>query len=351
LSPWGSPGATRPSPGRSGAARSARFANGAGAKGRATIEIEHGPGEETQWDWLELRETPWGRAAFVQVGALARSGKFRGSFSDAKDTGHLIAAMQDVIRGLGGLTRRFRIDAMEGAVVPGTRRLNAAFADFCRSLAVGVDICPARRGNRKGVVEKANDYLAQAWWRTADVATPEQAQASLDAFCARIADARPRGEATVGARATSEPLRPVPHRPYPVELSESRGVSWGALVSFHGNRYSVPPAFVDAEVMVHWRLGDPEFEIRSMTGEVLARHRQRPKSAGAAVRLPEHKAALERAVLGAFTTKPPCRRKVNRPPSENAKALAAELTGHPVQQTLPVVVDLRRYEELMRRVP
>ena len=24
-----------------------------------TIEIEHPPGEEIQWDWLELSETPW----------------------------------------------------------------------------------------------------------------------------------------------------------------------------------------------------------------------------------------------------------------------------------------------------
>jgi len=93
----------------------------AGVKGRATIDIEHDPGHETQWDWLELTETPWGETAYVQVGALAHSGKFRGSFSPSKDSGHLIAAMQEVIRGLDGLTKRFRIDAMEGAVVPGTR--------------------------------------------------------------------------------------------------------------------------------------------------------------------------------------------------------------------------------------
>src|SRR6266545_167644 len=259
----------------------------AGVKGRATLDIPHDPGHETQWDWLELTETPWGETAYVQVGTLAHSGKFRGSFQPAKDTGHLLAAMQEVIWNLGGLTKRFRIDAMEGAVVPGTRRLNAAFADLCRSLAVGV-------------------------------------------------------------LAAAEPLRPVPRSPYPVEVSESRGVSWGALVSFDGNRYSVPPAFVDATVMVHWRVGDPGFEIRSMTGEVLARHRRRPKGAGAAVRLPEHKAALEKAVLAAFTTKPPCRRKVNRPPSEAARALAGELI-HPEQQSLPMVVDLRQYEELMRR--
>jgi len=32
----------------------------AGVKGRATIEITHEPGEETQWDWLELPGAPWG---------------------------------------------------------------------------------------------------------------------------------------------------------------------------------------------------------------------------------------------------------------------------------------------------
>ena len=31
-----------------------------GVTGRATVEIEHPPGEEIQWDWLELPEAPWG---------------------------------------------------------------------------------------------------------------------------------------------------------------------------------------------------------------------------------------------------------------------------------------------------
>jgi hypothetical protein len=26
-----------------------------------TVEIAHPPGEEIQWDWLELHDTPWGR--------------------------------------------------------------------------------------------------------------------------------------------------------------------------------------------------------------------------------------------------------------------------------------------------
>ncbi len=309
------------------------------------------PGVETQWDWLELPEAPWGGTGIVLVGALAHSGKARGFFSEAKDSAHLIAAMDQVLRRLGGLTRRFRIDAIEGGVIPGTRRLAPEFADACRYYGVGVDLCPPRRGNRKGVVEKANDYLAQAWWRTADITTPEQAQASLDRFCADVSDRRPRGHATVATLAGTERLRPVPRRPYHAVVQTTRKVSWAALVSFEGNRYSVPPQFVNAQVVVSWRLGEPHVVLSSTSGEVIATHRRRPPGAGALARLEEHRAGLERAVLQQFTTAPPCRRKVNRPPSEAAKALAAELTGHPVQQTLPVVVDLHRYEELMRRVP
>ena len=47
-----------------------------GTRGRAVAIIDHPPGEECQWDWLELRDTPWGSGVFVMVGVLSRSGKF-----------------------------------------------------------------------------------------------------------------------------------------------------------------------------------------------------------------------------------------------------------------------------------
>ncbi len=46
--------------------------------GRATVDIEHPAGEEIQWDWLELTDTPWGHKAYVLVGALSHSSRCLG---------------------------------------------------------------------------------------------------------------------------------------------------------------------------------------------------------------------------------------------------------------------------------
>jgi transposase len=317
----------------------------AGVKGRATIEIDHEPGEETQWDWLELPDAPWGGSALLQVGALSASGKCRAVFAEAKRTEHLIVATQSVLRRLGGLTASFRIDHMEGAVIPATRKLVPAYADYARYLKVSVVICPARRGNRKGVVEKTNDYITQSWWRTADVATPEQAQASLDAFCEKVADQRPRGDVSVGELARAERLRRLPTYPYPVSIEVARKVSWSALISYEGNRYSVPPGYVNDQVVVSRRMDEHSLEIRSMSGEVLARHRMAPAGAGALCRSGEHRLALQEEILSGFSMKPPCQRKRNRPPSGAAKQIAAQIL-HPASPSGDV--DLSYYEELTR---
>ena len=62
------------------------------------------------------------------------------------------------------------------------------------------------------------------------------------------------------------------------------------------------------------------------------------------VRTPEHRAALEKVVLSAFSTERPCDRKANRPPGAAALAEAARLLG---PEGCDVVVDLARYADLV----
>lgn len=66
----------------------------AGSKGRAHADIEHPPGKEIQWDWLELAVTPWGEPTNLLVGALSHSTIFRCWFSESMDQPHLIVAIE-----------------------------------------------------------------------------------------------------------------------------------------------------------------------------------------------------------------------------------------------------------------
>jgi hypothetical protein len=147
----------------------------------------------------------------------------------------LIGALHRVSAGLGGLTRSWRFDRMATVCHPGSGKVSASFAAVARHYGVSVAICPPRRGNRKGVVEKANHTAAQRWWRTLpDDATPEAAQASLDEFCATRGDARLRTldgrRGTVSSFLADERLAPLP-APFPAVLTAERKLSAQALVT------------------------------------------------------------------------------------------------------------------------
>lgn len=312
----------------------------ASSKGRAHVDIDHPPGEEIQWDWLELGDTPWGTKLYVLVGALSHSGKFRAWCSDSDDQAHLIVGIHEVLGRLGGTAKRWRVDRMATVIVPGTDRIQASFAPVAKHYGVGVDPCPPRHGNRKGVVEKAIGFTTQRWWRTARVSSLIEAQAGVDRFCAEIADARRRDGSTVGELADAEPLMALPAAAYPVEVTLARQVAANALVSVWGNRYSVPPGLVGGTVEVRWRHGTGVIDITTTAGTIVCSHLLAPRGANRTVRLAEHTAALENVVLAAFSTDRPCRTKLNRPPSDAALVIAAGLLG---ERGADPVIDLDVY--------
>jgi transposase len=320
--------------------------------GRDHAIIDHPPGAETQFDWLELPDPPtswgWGSTAHLLVGALSHSSRWRAVLAESEDQAHLVEALDGVVRRLGGCTRRWRFDRMATVCHPGSGRITASFGPVAAYYGVGIDICPSRHGNRKGVVEKGNHSLAQRWWRTlADDVTATQAQAGLDEFCVRVGDSRTRqgeaGRTTVGQLAAAEPLTAPPLLPYPVTVAVSRVVSAQALVAFRGNFYSIGPGMSGATVQVRHRLNGRIVEIVTAGGVILARHHREPDGAGVIARQPGHVVALEHAVLAAFTDRAPCRSKQRRPPSLAALAEAARLRGVVPAAGEHVVVDLADY--------
>ena len=302
---------------------------------RANAVVEHPPGEETQWDWVELPNPPdewgWGSTAFLLVGSLAHSGKWRGYLAPDMTRPQVIAGIDRITRRLGGVTKSWRFDRMATVCHPSTGALTAEFAGVARYYGVSVDVCPPRRGNRKGVVEKSNHTAAQRWWRTLpDETTPEQAQTSCDTFCRTRSDARMRptsdGRASVITVAAREPLSAPPAAPYPATLTEMRTVSRQALVAWRGNQYSVPPEVAMSEVTVSERLGDGHIDIATDSGIVIARHRLATPGSGAQVRDHGHVVALETlAKAGASSSRRPHRRKERIPPGQAARDAANTL--------------------------
>jgi transposase len=334
------------------------------ATDRPNAIIEHEPGAETQWDWLDLPNPPefwgWSRTARLLVGSLAHSARWRGWLSPCTEQPHLVEGLDRVVRALGGVTRSWRFDRIATVCDPGSGRVSASSAGVAKYYGASVAICPARRGNRKAVVEKANLTAAQRWWRTlGDDVTVEQAQASLDRFAARRADTQmrvtPQGRLTVAAVAETELLAPVPASPYPVIMTEGRTASRQALVAYRGNRYSVPPELAMAQVRVSRPVGGEFIDIATTAGIVIARHKLLAAGLGATVRDGGHVIALDAAAMAAANTGRPHRRKDRIPPGPAARAAAADLRdrladpdGTAIESatttTTSTVIDLSFYE-------
>src|SRR4051794_7988730 len=254
-------------------------------RGRAvTVNLEHPPEEEIQWDWLELDDTPWGEPAAVLIGALSHSGRFRGVFCEQMTFGHLAEAMHRVLVDLGGTPQVWRTDRMATIVIPGTDRLTVEAAQAAKHYGVEIAVCPPRRAQRKDVVEAAIKYTTKSWWSSAPVTSMAEAQRSLDRWCVEVADQRQRPDGTVGELAAGEPLRALPAIAYPALISVERKASRSALVAFEGNRYSVPPAWAARTVTVHARVGEPVLRIFSTAGELVATHRRALASTGQTTR-------------------------------------------------------------------
>ncbi|MCH5645696.1 MULTISPECIES: IS21 family transposase [unclassified Gordonia (in: high G+C Gram-positive bacteria)] len=325
---------------------------------RANAVIEHPPGEETQWDWVELPNAPaewgWGPTAFLLVGTLSHSGRWRGYLAPDMTRPHVIAGIDRITRRLGGVTKSWRFDRMATVCHPASGRLTTEFAGVAKHYGVSVDVCPPRRGNRKGIVEKSNHTAAQRWWRTVpDEITPEQAQTSCDTFCRTRSDVRMRrtkdGRSNVATVAKREPLSAPPAAPYPATVTEVRKVSRQALVAWRGNQYSVPPELAMSEVTVAERLGGGYIDIATASGIVIARHRLAAPGTGAQVRDHGHVVALDTlAQASASSSRRPHRRKERIPPGDTAREAADALrhnsTDSSTTDAAASVIDMSVYE-------
>ena len=163
-----------------------------GVKSRYTTEISHPPGDEIQFDFLELPASGLGAATHVLVGTLAFSSKARCAILEAETRGHLIYGIDAILRQFQGTANRWRFGNAAALKGPYGKGIAEEIRQMAKYYGVEVVLSRPYSPQRKGVVEKFNDYLTQRWWKTARLADVISAQEDLDHFCQTVADARKR---------------------------------------------------------------------------------------------------------------------------------------------------------------
>lgn len=268
-------------------------------KAEAYLRLRTLPGEQAQVDWGHFGHLVIGRArrplmAFVMVLSFSRQ-IFLRFFLDAR--------MENFLRGhvaafaaWQGLPRVLLYDNLKSAVLErhgDAIRFHPALLDLAGHYRFEARPAAPGRGNEKGRVERAIQYVRSGFFAARSFADLEDLNAQAETWCrGPAADRRcpedpARSVRDVFAEEASRLLK-LPDNPYPVVERVGVKVGKTPYVRFDLNDYSVPHNHVRRALTV---LADPD-RLRIVDGgQVIATHR-RSYGKGEQIEDPAHLQAL-----------------------------------------------------------
>ncbi len=261
----------------------------------ATVRFETLPGYQAQIDFGAVR------VAYLAGSVLERFFILQMGFSryriirlcDDETRATLTACLASAFTELGGVPAELLLDNMKPVVRrPGHGTADVIFQEgwiaFCAHYGILPRACAPYRAQTKGKVERLISVVKT------EVAGRQYLD--RDHLAAEIAEAAARYNTHVHGTTKMAPahrleperkyLMDLPAAAYPLEPPAIRAVSSDSLVSFAGNRYSVPARAVGKKVKV--QATGAELIIYDKSGALLASHLVRPSGAGETVMVAEH---------------------------------------------------------------
>jgi len=262
---------------------------------KATVRFETLPGYQAQVDFGAVR------VFYLTGSVLERFFIAQMGFSpyriivlcDDETRATLTSCLAAAFTELGGVPAELLLDNMKPVVRrprhgSGEVIFQEGWIAFCAHYGLLPRACAPYRAQTKGKVERLISIVKS------EVAA--RTFLDRDHLASEIAAAAERYNSHVHGTTRMKPaerlqlerdyLADLPAAAYPLEPPALRSVSCEALVSFAGNRYSVPARSVGKKVKV--QATGTELIIYDKSGALLASHLARPAGAGETVMVPEH---------------------------------------------------------------
>lgn len=252
------------------------------AKSRIFRRFETEPAEEAQVDWSPYRVMIGGREKIVHCFAmiLCFSRYLFIQFHRDERLPTLLHAHVAGFQQFKGVTRMIVYDNMT-TITFGRRGSeilwNQKFLDFAKHYMFVPRLCRIADPNRKGKIESVFKLVEQDFLRGREFASWDDLDRGASAWLAEIANRRRHGTTQkIPAEAwlmERDFLTALPETTYPTYREEIRPVYADGLISFDGNRYSVPAA-IGFRSTVTVRSHPGYIDILNREGEVVATHKK-----------------------------------------------------------------------------
>lgn len=291
------------------------------------------PGEESQVDWASFGTVRVGRAerklsCFVLTLSYSRGLYPEFSFDQRLDS--FLRGHAHAYDDLGGAARTSLLDNLRSAVLDrqgDVVRFNPAYLDLCAHYHVSPRPCNVGRGNEKGRVERAIQYIRHSFFAGRPFTTLADLNRQALEWRDQVAHQRPwpGDDSKTVQQALDEErthLLALPVHPYQAKETHTVLCSKTLLVRFDLNDYSVPPEALGKPLGLS---ADSDTVTLALGAEVIATHR-RSYDRHLPIEEPSHRKALlaQKALLLSASSA----RRVLSIPDADAYLEAALSAGH-----------------------
>ena len=265
---------------------------------RAFVRFETAPGEQAQMDWGHFGN--WGgRRLYGFALTLGWSRMQYVEFTQRQDVETLLNCMVHAFRYFGGVTATVLTDNMKTVVldrIDGQPRFHTKMLDFASYYGFVPRVCHLYRPETKGKIESTIRYIKSSFWPGTSFDSLQELNHQALVWCEE-ANRRVHGTTREVPleRFAREGLTPLGGQPdYDTSYLSHRQVAKDCLLSYRGNRYSVPHAYAGKSVAVREPLDERVIRIFHQR-DLIAEHRM-ATGKGQAVIDPAHYAGLPRRV-------------------------------------------------------